>query len=231
MDGGMRRGVVAAAVVSGLLLAGASSAARITGSNHGDTLRGTGGADRIYGKSGRDTLLGLGGDDELYPGPGADAVRCGAGRDTVHADWADTIARDCERVLHATPAAVGAFAGTSTQNEEVTLDVLPGGRTLTRFRINSLNQSCTPANELATFGALDFGDTAFPIAKRGAFTASYAGPGTVGGYAAQLDVRAWGRLTGRTASGVARFDATFTDEAGTAFTCSSGNVGWTASLR
>jgi Ca2+-binding RTX toxin-like protein len=226
----MRGRVLAAVLLASLLVAGASTAARIVGSNHGDTLRGTKGADRIYGKSGPDTLLGLAGADELYPGPGADVVRCGAGRDTVHADWADTIARDCERVLHATPAAVGVFAGTSTQNEAVTLDVLPGGRTLTRFRINSLNQSCTPANELATFGALDFGDTVFPLAKSGSFTASYAGPGTVGGYAAQLDVRVSGRLTGRKASGVARVDTTFTDKDGTAFACSSGDVGWSAAL-
>jgi Ca2+-binding RTX toxin-like protein len=226
----MRGSVLAAAVLSSLLVAGASTAARIVGSNHGETLRGTTGADRIYGKSGRDTLLGLAGDDELYPGPGADVVRCGAGRDTVHADWADTIARDCERVVHTTPAAVDAFAGTSTQNEAVTLDVLAAGRTLTRFRINSVNQSCTPANELATFGALDFGDTVFPIAKSGAFRASYAGPGMVDGYAAQLDVRVSGRLAGRSASGTARVDTTFAHENGTAFACSSGDVGWSAAL-
>jgi hypothetical protein len=220
-----------AAMLFALILVGTGSAARIMGSNHGDTLRGTSGADRIYGKSGRDTLIGLGGDDDLYPGPGADDVRCGAGRDTVHADWADTIARDCERVLHATPAAVGRFEGTSTQNEEVRLDVLAGGKTLTRFRINSLNQSCTPKNELATFGALDFGDAVFPIAKSGAFLASYAGPGTVAGYTAQLNVRVSGRLDGRGGSGTARFDMTFTDENGTAFACSSGDVGWSAALR
>jgi hypothetical protein len=224
-------GRLVAAILFALLLAGTGSAARIVGSNHGDMLRGTSGADRIYGKSGRDTLIGLGGDDDLYPGPGADDVRCGAGRDTVHADWADTIARDCERVRHATPAAVGHFEGTSTQNEGVGLDVLAGGRALTRFRINSLNQSCTPANELATFGALDFGETVFPIARSGAFTASYAGPGTVDGHAAQLDVRVSGRLAGRRGSGTARFDMTFADENGTAFACSSDDVGWSAALR
>lgn len=227
----MRARAVLAAALSALLLVGAGSAARIAGSNGGDTLRGTAKADTIYGKSGRDTIIGLAGNDSLYPGPGADVVRCGPGRDTVHADWADTVARDCEVVRHANPAAVGTFAGKSSQNEDVTFEVPAGGRGVTRFRINSLNQSCQPANEVSTFGALDFADAVFPVAATGAFMASYKGPGKVAGHDAQLDVRATGRVTGRSAAGVARFDMKFTDANGTAFTCSSGDVDWSASLR
>jgi len=231
MERVMRTRAVAAVALSALLVAGSGSAARIAGSSGGDRLRGTGKADVIYGKRGGDTLIGLGGNDVLYPGPGADAVRCGSGRDTVHADWADTISRDCEVVRHQSPAAVGAFSGTSSQNERVTFRVPAGGKTLTSFRINSLNQSCDPANHVATFGPLDYGTAVYPLSQQGAFTASYVGPGTIGGYSAKFQISTRGKVVGRSASGTARFDLSFTDMDGTLYHCTSGDVTWTATIR
>ena len=221
-----------AVAICALVLVASGSAARISGTDRGDTLRGTAKADTIYGKKGNDTLLGLAGDDLLVPGPGADVVRCGRGHDIVRADAADTVAKDCEVVKRVgPPALVGRYAGRSSQNEKVTFDVPAGGATLTRFRINSVNQSCQPPNLVATFGPLDYGTAVFPIYAAGTFTATYAGPGTVSGNPAQFDIRTSGRFVGVTASGTARFDMTFTDAAGTAFSCSSGDVGWTASFR
>ena len=95
----------------------------------------------------------------------------------MYADWADSIAKDCEVVRHQSPAAVGAFSGTSSQNEGVTFQVPAGGKTVTHFRINSLNQSCDPANHVATFGPLDYGTVVYPLGQQGAFTASYARAG------------------------------------------------------
>jgi chitodextrinase len=73
-----------------------------------DVLRGLGGADILYGRGGDDVLVGGRGRDRLLGGPGSDVVRandgvrdtitCGAGRDFVHADRADRIAPDCERI-------------------------------------------------------------------------------------------------------------------------------------
>ena len=215
-----------------LALAASGSAAKITGTNLGETLRGTAKADALYGKKGNDTLAGLAGNDLLVGGPGADVVRCGAGRDTVRADVADTVAKDCEVVKRVgPPARAGSYAGVSSQNENVTFDVRPGGVALTRFRINSVNQSCQPPDLASIFGPLDYRAAVFPIARRGTFVAPYAGPGKVSGYAATFDIRTTGRFSGRTASGTTRFDMEFTDASGTALTCSSGRVTWTASLR
>ena len=86
------------------------------GTTRRDVLTGTAHADRLYGRGGNDVLLGLAGADLLDGGPGGDRldggagndtikakdgvrdrVACGAGRDTVTADRADTLA-GCESV-------------------------------------------------------------------------------------------------------------------------------------
>jgi RTX calcium-binding nonapeptide repeat (4 copies) len=73
-----------------------------------DVLRGLGGPDRLYGLGGNDVLFAGRGRDRLFGGPGRDVtytrdgardtVSCGAGRDLVHADRLDRVARDCELV-------------------------------------------------------------------------------------------------------------------------------------
>jgi hypothetical protein len=88
-----------------------------TGTSRRDVLRGTKGKDVLRGLGGDDRLYGLGGDEALFAGRGRDwmfggpgtdvmyardgsrdTITCGAGRDLVHADRADLIARDCELV-------------------------------------------------------------------------------------------------------------------------------------
>lgn len=110
---------IAAVVSLGVLvLAGATQAARVVGTDgrdrlvgtpNADTLLGLGGADRLAGLAGADLLDGGAGRDALDGGPGADriavqydgardTVRCGPGDDVVNADPADAVARDCELV-------------------------------------------------------------------------------------------------------------------------------------
>jgi hypothetical protein len=109
---------IVVALLIGLLLAGAASAARLTGTTGNDVLVGTARADTILGREGRDRLVGGAGADFLHggqgrdvidAGPGADrvvvqydgardSVRCGGGADLVNADLADTVAGDCELV-------------------------------------------------------------------------------------------------------------------------------------
>lgn len=103
---------------AGVTKTGSASADTMYGAGGPDRLWGLGGADRLYGRAGNDRLFGgAGGDrldggagrDLLDAGPGndtiaardrtADTIRCGRGRDTVYADRADAVARDCERVL------------------------------------------------------------------------------------------------------------------------------------
>jgi hypothetical protein len=97
--------------------AAARSTTTRTGTARGDVLRGTPGRDVLRGLGGPDRLYGLGGNDALFAGRGRDrlfggsgrdvlytrdaardTVSCGAGRDLVHADRLDRVARDCELV-------------------------------------------------------------------------------------------------------------------------------------
>ncbi len=107
--------IAAVAAAVGL---GAASAAKINGTAGPDRLRGTALADTMHGLDGDDRLDGLGGADLIAGGAGRDAmlggagndrvvaqddgehdtVRCGAGRDIVTAELADTVASDCEVV-------------------------------------------------------------------------------------------------------------------------------------
>jgi Ca2+-binding RTX toxin-like protein len=73
-----------------------------------DTLRGGPGDDDLEGQSGNDVLVGGTGRDVLNGGRGRDRIlardgvrdriNCGAGIDTVRADRADKVARNCEHV-------------------------------------------------------------------------------------------------------------------------------------
>ena len=62
------------------------------------------GDDRLNGGFDAVRVSGGVGDDRIVArGGGTDAVRCGTGEDTVFADSADRIARDCERVSRSGP--------------------------------------------------------------------------------------------------------------------------------
>ena len=111
----MRLALVALAV---LVTSTVADARVVQGTPGRDRLIGTARADVLRGLAGNDTLLARGGTDFLHGGPGRDVhdagagsdlvaasydgsrdvVRCGAGLDTVNADLADAVARDCEVV-------------------------------------------------------------------------------------------------------------------------------------
>jgi Ca2+-binding RTX toxin-like protein len=98
-------------------LSGGSGDDRLAGDAGADVLNGGGGSDRMTGGAGADKLTGGNGNEEITPGAGKDRVLagggndtisardrtrdtidCGAGRDKVTADKADTVNRNCERV-------------------------------------------------------------------------------------------------------------------------------------
>jgi Ca2+-binding RTX toxin-like protein len=75
---------------------------RLDGGKDHDTVLGGSAGDVLYGGSGEDTLSGRGGADTIKTrGRWLDTVSCGAGRDTVFADWADAVDTGCESVLRA----------------------------------------------------------------------------------------------------------------------------------
>jgi Ca2+-binding RTX toxin-like protein len=76
---------------------GGAEADRLFGDAGDDLLNGGSGVDALAGGKGRDQLSGGPGDDVLYAQDGGrDVLRCGAGRDTVHADRIDVVDTDCE---------------------------------------------------------------------------------------------------------------------------------------
>ncbi len=99
-------------VAAGLLLMSPSVADALA-----PAMRGTAGGDELRGSARDEEISGLGGSDELHGGPGGDIllagsgddfvadadggqdlVLCGPGADTVSADPADLVSRDCETV-------------------------------------------------------------------------------------------------------------------------------------
>jgi hypothetical protein len=80
--------------------AGAGNDIVVTHGNDDRIIAGPG-IDHLYPGNGEDVVDGgRGGDWIDASGDGrVDVVRCGAGRDAVHADTVDRIARDCERVI------------------------------------------------------------------------------------------------------------------------------------
>ena len=81
---------------------GGSGTDDITGGIGAETLHGGAGADIIEGGAGADQLVGAeGGDTLLARDDFVDGVTCGAGDDTVFADWNDVVAADCETVTRA----------------------------------------------------------------------------------------------------------------------------------
>jgi len=99
-------------VAAGLLLMSPSVADALA-----PAMRGTAGGDKLRGSAGDEEISGGGGADEVHGGPGGDIllagsgedfvaaadgeqdlVLCGPGADTVSADLADLVSRDCETV-------------------------------------------------------------------------------------------------------------------------------------
>lgn len=227
------------------VLASSGSAARIVGGNGNDTIRGTPQADHLYGKGGNDTLYGLAGNDVIVPGPGSDTVFCGSGRDTIFADKADVYS-NCEicrgsgcddddggddkpKVLP------GKYAGKTSQEQNMTFEVLPGGTQLRDLFIASINLSCQPPDIVSIYGGTNYYNlpSLVPIIDR-AFRSSAVGLAGTNEY----DIRIEGVFTVGTASGaVNTARGTVTDTLkipypapGGYIICTAPNVTWTVSL-
>lgn len=238
-------------------LRGTAQADRLYGREGNDRVYGFAGGDYLAGGPGNDLLSGGTGNDTLVGGPGIDTLACGPGRDTAVADAADLVRADCETVkgrrkppppapppLPPPPAPApppppsppppppgpavtpGHYAGLTSQNEQIRLDVTADGTAVTNLYVNAVNQSCTPPNLVSLYGALDFGTGLIPL-HGNAFSVSITSPFS-GGSATGTDTLAFsGAFSGTALSGTIKEDTTLT-VSGTAVTCSSGTVTYTA---
>jgi hypothetical protein len=106
-------------------------------------------------------------------------------------------------------AQAGPYGGWSSQDERLTLDVLPDGRHLTNVRLEQLRATC--AMSLSAVVQPSFLAT-YAIAEDGSFSLASGGATIVG------------RFTGSQAQGTISYESS-----GSGSACSSGSVGWTAS--
>jgi RTX calcium-binding nonapeptide repeat (4 copies) len=249
-----RTRVLAVGAAGVLALASTGSAARIVGTNGNDTLRGTPAADTLYGKRGNDTLYGAAGNDLLVPGLGRDTVYCGKGRDRVTADYQDRISKDCEVVKRTIPlprpspprpppppprpppppppppppAVAGLYAGTTSQNEKVTFDVLSGGTSLKDFKLSDVNLSCQPPDLVSVnVPGTTLAREPVTIKPDGTFVTDFSQSGVIEGTSFTQTVRVTGSFSGTTASG--KFEENLSVDLGyIAISCTAPNVTWTA---
>jgi hypothetical protein len=106
----------------------------------------------------------------------------------------------------------------------VTCEVLSDSSRLVNFRTGQINQSCTPEASLSGGSiALEW----MRINGDGSFGFSWSGAGTVDDVPSEYSVSIDGRFAAGVASGTIKTATAFT-HAGTAYSCNSGTVTWTA---
>ncbi len=127
------------------------------------------------------------------------------------------------------PVAVpGHYVGRTSQNEVFDFDVTADGKAVVNLATGQVNESCTPGASLSG-GNIALPGQALAIDATGTFSYDASGIGTVGSDASHVTVTIEGHLSpGGVAAGNLQSDTSFVHE-GTAYSCSSGLVSWTAS--
>jgi len=124
------------------------------------------------------------------------------------------------------PVTAGTYKGIIEGNA-LFLDVVD--RYVTHFRSNYLRMDCGSTG-VYVYGALDWGNSRFPIGADGTFSATSDSNGTVDGDPAKFHDELAGRFDGTNASGTALVSVEF-DSDGTHYSCTSGQRPWTAPLQ
>ena len=124
------------------------------------------------------------------------------------------------------PVTAGTYKGIIEGNA-LFLDVVD--RYVTHFRSNYLRMDCGSTG-VYVYGALDWGNSRFPIGADGTFSAASDSNGTVDGDPAKYHDELAGRFDGTNASGTALVSVEF-DSDGTHYSCTSGQRPWTAPLQ
>jgi hypothetical protein len=124
----------------------------------------------------------------------------------------------------APPATPGHYVGKTSHLTNVTFDVLPDSSRLVNFRTGQINESCTPG---ASLSGGNIGLEWMRINLNGSFGFSWSGKGTVDNLPSDYSVSIAGRFAGGVANGTIRKTTAFT-HTGTAYSCDSGTVTWTA---
>jgi len=120
----------------------------------------------------------------------------------------------------------GNYTGTDSQNELFAFTVNPDGLSLTNLHTGQINESCNGGVSLYG-GNLDFGSYVVPISGDGKFSVNASGTGTVGGAPSTYVIAIAGQFSGASASGTLTETDSFS-LGGSAYTCTTGTVTWSA---
>jgi len=122
------------------------------------------------------------------------------------------------------------YSGTTSQNEKVTFEVLPGGTSLRNFRLSDVNLSCQPPDLISLHApGTTLAQTPVPIKPDGTFVIELSESGLLEGSRFTDNVTAKGSFVGSQALG--KFEEKFTVDLGFfVITCTAPNVTWNASL-
>lgn len=126
------------------------------------------------------------------------------------------------------PAALpGHYEGRTSDNEIFRFDITPDGLGLTNLQTGQINQTCDPPNSLSGGNIGPLSQT-FPVTSDGSFTISGSGATFVDTNPATYRITISGHVSGAIAAGTLHEDTGFTAR-GVSYTCTSGNLAWTAS--
>jgi hypothetical protein len=132
----------------------------------------------------------------------------------------------------AVPVTPGSYKGTTQEGNSLFFTVL-ANRTVTSFRGNAFAETCDPP-WIEIYGRFNYGDSVFPIWADGSFVAEYSWTGSdwSGGveWTGEYSKLAGLFNTSTTANGtiIIKHELNYS---GQHFTCSSGEVKWTAALQ
>jgi len=133
----------------------------------------------------------------------------------------------------AAPVTAGEYEGI-TRNGDYVFFTVSGDRTITAFRLNDINEDCTPPGRIE--GAIDFGQTTFTIGTDGSFTgeSSWTGSEVDGDFELTSETsKVAGHFdTATSVSGIVNLSDEFNYQSKARhYQCSSGDLTWTASLQ
>jgi subtilisin family serine protease len=127
------------------------------------------------------------------------------------------------------PAATpGHYVGSTADHELWAFDIGAGGLSLANLQTGQINESCTPPDYYLSGGDITEPGP-FTVNRDGSFSINLTESLQVGGDAGTDVIAITGRISGGIASGTYRVDTSFSDN-GTAYSCTTGNQTWTATL-
>jgi hypothetical protein len=126
------------------------------------------------------------------------------------------------------PPEPGHYSGLTSQGYGVGIDVTADGSAVTRFTVSRLDDACTPQRSFVnTIFSDSSSSAAYTIRPGGFFSLTGGGTAVSNGITYRFRVVLRGDIVGPNAQGTLRITTMFTEQ-GTDYTCTAGDLTWTA---